>query len=76
MQLLRYSVLLVGIAFGLQAFLFAPAPAVGQAKDDDVRAMLMPWLEREIKAKNIPSVSIAIVDDQRVVFSASVGAAD
>jgi serine beta-lactamase-like protein LACTB len=73
---LRASVLLLGVAFSLLAFLFAPAPAVGQAKDDDVRAALLPWIEREIKGKNIPSLSIAVVDHQRTIFSASVGHAD
>ena len=55
---------------------FLPISAFGQAKDDDIRAALMPWIEREVKAKNIPSLSIALVDDQRVVFVASVGYAD
>ena len=50
--------------------------AIGQVEDIDVRDALMPWIEREIKAKKIPSLSIAVVDDQRVVFSASVGYTD
>ena len=36
----------------------------------------MPWIEREAKAKGIPSLSIALVDDQRVVFAESFGYAD
>ncbi len=50
--------------------------AQAQGKDEEVRALLMPWIERELKAKNIPSLSIAVVDDQRTVFAASVGYAD
>jgi serine beta-lactamase-like protein LACTB len=71
---MRYLRLLLGLTI---SFFLLPIPcAQGQAKDDEVRAALMPWIEREVKAKNIPSLSIAVVDDQRVVFAASVGHAD
>src|SRR6266852_5705438 len=61
----------------LLVFLLVPIPhAIGQPKDDDVRDSLMPWIEREVKAKGIPSLSIAVVDDQRIVFAASVGHID
>jgi CubicO group peptidase (beta-lactamase class C family)/D-alanyl-D-alanine dipeptidase len=61
----------------LAAVFLIPIPhAFGQPKDADVRDSLMPWIEREIKAKGIPSLSIAVVDDQRVVFAASVGHID
>jgi CubicO group peptidase (beta-lactamase class C family)/D-alanyl-D-alanine dipeptidase len=63
-------------AVGLTILLLAPLPTFAQTKDDDIRAALLPWIEREAKAKNIPSISIAIVDDQRVVLAASVGYAD
>ncbi len=53
-----------------------PATAQDQRKDDDIRAALLPWIERERKDKDIPSISIAIVDDQRVVLAASTGYAD
>jgi CubicO group peptidase (beta-lactamase class C family)/D-alanyl-D-alanine dipeptidase len=54
----------------------APADVGGPSKDAEVRDSLMPWIEKEVHAKNIPSLSIAVVDDQRVVFAASVGHAD
>jgi serine beta-lactamase-like protein LACTB len=34
------------------------------------------WLQREVEAKQIPSLSIALVDDQRVVWSRGFGFAD
>ncbi len=71
---MHYLRLLLALTISL---LLLPIPrAHGQVKDDDVRAALMPWIEREVKAKNIPSLSIAVVDDQRIVFAASVGHAD
>src|SRR5438270_8410395 len=75
MRCVRWILVLLGLIVSLD-FLLSITLADGPAADDDVRAALMPWIEREIKAKNIPSLSIAIVDDQRVVFSASVGYAD
>ncbi|MBI1832493.1 MAG: beta-lactamase family protein, partial [Planctomycetes bacterium] len=63
-------------AFFLLALALFPVPAEGQPKADELRDALMPWIEREAKAKNIPSISIALVDDQRIVLSASVGYAD
>src|SRR2546426_1358821 len=74
MKYLRLMLLFVGLTISLDCPLIFPA--VAQPKDDDVRAGLMPWIEKEVKAKNIPSLSIAVVDDQRVVFAASVGYAD
>jgi serine beta-lactamase-like protein LACTB len=70
--MMRYLRLPLAVAF----LSISWAPAVGQGNDDDIRAALLPWVEREAKAKNIPSISLAIVDDQRVVLAASVGFAD
>src|SRR5438105_1881428 len=69
---LLLAVLTVSLAF----LNLASTHADGPAKDDDVRAALLPWIEREMKVKQIPSISLAVVDDQRVVFSASLGHAD
>ncbi len=66
----------LGLTMCVSLLLLAPLPVASQVQDDDVRAALLPWIERELKAKDIPSISIALVDDQRVVFSASVGHAD
>lgn len=66
----------LGLTIGLGLVFLPISHARAQGKDDDVRAALMPWIEREVKAKNIPSLSIAVVDDQRIVFAASVGYAD
>ncbi len=63
-------------AIPVSLFLFLPIPTTGQPKDDEIRAALLPWIQHEVSLKNIPSLSIALVDDQRVVFSASVGYAD
>ena len=74
MRHFRFSFFLAGLAIALPLVAVPRVPA--QPKDDDLRAALMPWIEREAKAKDIPSISIAIVDDQRVVLAASVGYAD
>jgi CubicO group peptidase (beta-lactamase class C family)/D-alanyl-D-alanine dipeptidase len=76
MRILRWILLFLGLTVSVDFFLLATTRADGPTQDDDVRAALLPWIEREVKAKNIPSISIAVVDDQRVVFSASVGYAD
>src|SRR5579863_8830813 len=76
MRTFRYLIgfLVFGFMFGL---LFETFADVGnQTADTAARDSLLPWIEAEVKAKNIPSLSIALVDDQRVVFAASVGNAD
>ncbi|MSQ94526.1 MAG: serine hydrolase [Gemmataceae bacterium] len=70
------SFLIIGLTVSLGFLFLAPIPVASQVQGDDVRAALLPWIERELKAKDIPSISIALVDDQRVVFAASVGHAD
>jgi CubicO group peptidase (beta-lactamase class C family)/D-alanyl-D-alanine dipeptidase len=67
---------LLGLTVGLGLMLLQISSVRAQTKDDDVRAALMPWIEREVKAKGIPSLAIAVVDDQRIVFAASVGHID
>jgi len=65
----RFRILL---AFAVIAILSFP----GFTQDHDVRDALLPWITKEVELKRIPSLSIALVDDQRVVFAASVGHAD
>jgi CubicO group peptidase (beta-lactamase class C family)/D-alanyl-D-alanine dipeptidase len=47
-----------------------------RAQDNSVRDGLLRWITNEVELKKIPSLSIAVVDDQKVVFAASVGYAD
>jgi len=55
------------------AFVLSVAAAFAQpASLDGLKA----HIEREVKAKNIPALSIAIVDDQKIVWSAGFGYAD
>jgi CubicO group peptidase (beta-lactamase class C family)/D-alanyl-D-alanine dipeptidase len=68
--------LLFTVAIPICLFLVLPMPTTGQPKDDEIRDALLPWIQNEVGLKNIPSLSIALVDDQRVVFSASVGYVD
>jgi CubicO group peptidase (beta-lactamase class C family) len=42
----------------------------------EIAAVLKPFIEKEIADKQIPALSIAIVDDQQVVWSEAVGYAD
>jgi CubicO group peptidase (beta-lactamase class C family)/D-alanyl-D-alanine dipeptidase len=60
---------------GLTYLVTSPA-GFSQPKDDDVQTSLLTWIQKEVALKDIPSLSIALVDDQRVVFAASVGHAD
>jgi serine beta-lactamase-like protein LACTB len=81
MRYFSWTLLFIGLALILDFVLLARQECLAHraeslAQDDDVRSALLPWIEREIKAKHIPSISIALVDDQRVVFSASVGYAN
>ncbi len=42
----------------------------------EVAAMLEPWLAAELQAKGIPALSIALVDDQKIVWARGFGFAD
>src|SRR5437868_14199775 len=77
----RVALLLVtaGLAFGL----FLRAPLV--QGEDDVAAqepyvqavgLLEKWLRQEVEAKRLPSLTSALVDDQRIVWSHRFGFAD
>src|SRR5687767_9530733 len=57
-------------------FLVPGAPASAQPERDELQASLLTWIQREVGLKNIPSLSIALVDDQQVVMAASIGYAD
>jgi len=67
---MRFAKLL--LALSLTTF-FTPTTL---AQDNSVRDALFPWITKEVGLKNIPSLSIAVVDDQKVVFATSVGYAD
>jgi CubicO group peptidase (beta-lactamase class C family)/D-alanyl-D-alanine dipeptidase len=54
-----------------------PSPNVSaQAPYGPAAAALEKWLQREVDLKNIPSLSIAVVEDQRVVWSGGFGFSD
>jgi CubicO group peptidase (beta-lactamase class C family) len=42
----------------------------------DVARVLERWIAAEVEAKNLPALSIALVDDQRVVWARGFGFAD
>jgi CubicO group peptidase (beta-lactamase class C family)/D-alanyl-D-alanine dipeptidase len=46
------------------------------AQIDAIGRALEPWIEHEITDKRIPAISIALVDDQRVVWARGFGFAD
>src|SRR5262245_32863750 len=37
---------------------------------------LQPWIAKEVKAKHLPALSIALVDDQKIVWSQGFGFVD
>ena len=71
MRHFRKLLLIFGLTFSFGVL--ALPQADGQAKDNEIRDALLPWIQREVGLKNIPSLSIALVDDQRIVFAASIG---
>jgi serine beta-lactamase-like protein LACTB len=78
----RVPTLLLRILTGLAVLLAGPVRSWAQAQvapparyADAVRA-LEGWLEREVRAKRLPALSIALVDDQTVVWARGFGYAD
>jgi serine beta-lactamase-like protein LACTB len=71
---------LCAVAVGTLLGLLAPQPSAAEVGAQDpygpAVAALEKWLEREVEAKQLPSLSIALVDDQRVVWSRGYGFAD
>jgi CubicO group peptidase (beta-lactamase class C family)/D-alanyl-D-alanine dipeptidase len=61
-----------------------PIPAPAQAEDDAAPPesyarlveSLRPWIEEEVATKHLPALSIALVDDQKIVWSHGFGYAD
>jgi CubicO group peptidase (beta-lactamase class C family)/D-alanyl-D-alanine dipeptidase len=66
------------LAFVVARPLFAQAgPEVAPRKDyTEIVAALRPFIERELAQKEIPALSIAIVDDQQIVWAQGFGMAD
>src|SRR5262245_26776247 len=63
----------------LALLLFLSAISASSAVEKDyaeVAAILKPFIEKEIADKQIPALSLAIVDDQQVVWSEAFGYAD
>jgi len=68
----------------LTVFLLFPIPTASRAEDDITPAesyarlveSLRPWIENEVAVKQLPGLSIALVDDQKVVWSHGFGYAD
>src|SRR5437660_1659707 len=56
------------------------APMAGQDRPDPkyaaVVAALEPFIRHQVEDKKLPALSIAVVDDQRIVWSAGFGFAD
>ncbi len=78
----RMPTLLLRILTGLAVLLAGPARGWAQAQvappakyADAVRA-LEGWLQREVRAKRLPALSIALVDDQTIVWARGFGFAD
>src|SRR5215510_3663227 len=65
------------IFIALILFLSAISAFSAAEKDyAEVAAVLKPFIEKEIADKQIPALSVAIVDDQQIVWSESFGYAD
>jgi serine beta-lactamase-like protein LACTB len=78
----RVSTVIVHVLTALAVLVAAPVRSWAQAQvappakyADAVRA-LEGWLEREVRAKRLPALSIALVDDQTIVWARGFGYAD
>jgi CubicO group peptidase (beta-lactamase class C family)/D-alanyl-D-alanine dipeptidase len=75
-KLSRLSALLV-LIFLVRPLAIRAEPVVPVAKTYEVvAARLSKFIEREVRQKNLPAVSIALVDDQRIVWARGFGFAD
>src|SRR2546423_10943600 len=75
----------VGCALAMALVLGGTVLVAREPVHDDVAAqepyvqaagLLEKWLQQEVEAKRLPSLSIALVDDQRVVWSRGFGFQD
>jgi serine beta-lactamase-like protein LACTB len=64
--------------FPLLIVALLPLPAAAQVPEPYAKAVeaLTPFIERELKDKKLPALSIALVDDQRVVWAKGFGFRD
>ena len=74
----RICVRVAGLVLGCG---FSPpswADQVVEAREPyvEVARLLKPWIETEVEAKKLPALSIALVDDQRIVWARGFGFAD
>src|SRR5262245_58179237 len=73
----RLSALLTLILLDGPALSIEAEPVVGPAKDYRVVAeRLTAFIEREVRAKKLPALSIALVNDRRIVWARGFGFAD
>src|SRR5581483_7263325 len=71
-----FSLLLTVVAIAGN-LLAADKPRIAPRKDHaDVAGIIKPFIEQQIKEKQIPAISIAVVDDQQIVWAEGFGFAD
>lgn len=69
--------LLALLLLGILACPVAAQPAIAPAKPyEETAAALTKMIQREVDAKQLPAVSIALVDDQKIVWAKGFGQAD
>jgi serine beta-lactamase-like protein LACTB len=77
MHRLRLSVLLALIFLPIATPLVCAEPVVEPAKNyANIAERLTAFIEHEVRAKRLPALSIALVDDQRIVWARGIGFSD
>jgi len=64
------------LAWGFSSSAWADQVVEAREPDVEVARLLEPWIETEVEAQKLPALSIAIVDDQRIVWARGFGFAD
>src|SRR5436853_155723 len=67
------AVIAFGLGFGLGFANFAPAQADAPAKRADAIRVLRAYIEKEVALKRVPALTIAIVEDNDVVWTEGFG---
>ena len=64
------------VAAGLQPRVCADQAVVVDERYGELARQLEPWVAAEVAGKGLPALSIALVDDQRIVWARGFGFAD
>src|ERR1700733_6319350 len=74
---IRNSIVAVFVLLlGFSPSVLADGDVAAEGRYAEVARRLEPWITAEMETKNLPALSIALVDDQRIVWARGFGFAD